>query len=89
MTYRPLSAVDSAASGKIVAATEGQVIGLTVALGDSVTKGQTLVVVEAMKMEHRHVADGDGLVIALHTVLDVQVKKGQLLVELELEAEAT
>jgi len=89
VTYRPLSAVDTAASGKIVAATEGQVIGLTVALGDSVTKGQTLVVVEAMKMEHRHVADGDGLVTALHTVLDVQVKKGQLLVELELEAEAT
>ncbi|MCZ6712000.1 MAG: ATP-grasp domain-containing protein [Gammaproteobacteria bacterium] len=89
VTYRPLSAVASSASGQIVAATEGQVIGLAVTCGDRVSKGQTLVVVEAMKMEHRHLADGDGVVTAIHTSQDMQVKKGQLLVELELEAEAT
>ncbi len=88
VTYRPLSMADAAGSGRLVAATEGQVIGLAVVPGERVTKGQTLVVIEAMKMEHRHVADGDGLVSAVHTALAVQVKKGQLLVELELEAEA-
>jgi biotin carboxyl carrier protein len=81
--------VATTASGQIAAATEGQVISLAVALGDRVSKGQTVVVVEAMKMEHRHVADGDGVVTAVHTARDVQVKKGQLLVELELEAEVT
>jgi geranyl-CoA carboxylase alpha subunit len=89
VTYRPLSTVGTAASGQIVAATEGQVIGIAVARGDRVSKGQTLVVVEAMKMEHRHVADGDGVVTAVHTARELQVRKGQLLVELELEAEAT
>jgi geranyl-CoA carboxylase alpha subunit len=88
VTHRPLSAAGSEGSGRIVAATEGQVIGLPVVPGDRVTKGQTLVVVEAMKMEHRHLADGDGVVLAVHTTLDTQVKKRQLLVELELEAEA-
>ncbi|MDH3640983.1 MAG: ATP-grasp domain-containing protein, partial [Gammaproteobacteria bacterium] len=89
ISYRPLSASADAGSGSVVAATEGQVIGLAAIPGERVSKGQTLVVVEAMKMEHRHLADGDGVVLAVHTDVDMQVKKGQLLVEVELDEEAS
>jgi geranyl-CoA carboxylase alpha subunit len=88
VTYVPLSAASEIGTGAIVAATEGQVIGLAASVGDRVAQGQTLVVVEAMKMEHRHTADGDGVVTALHVNVDMQVKKGQLLVELELDTES-
>ena len=43
-----------------MASTEGKVTALLVEEGDLVVKDQPLVIVEAMKMEHRHLADGDG-----------------------------
>ena len=49
----------------------GTVTIVNVAAGDRVTAGQTLVVLEAMKMEHRITADSDGVVI------DVLVEAGQ------------
>jgi acetyl/propionyl-CoA carboxylase alpha subunit len=49
----------------------GAVLAITVAAGDHVRTGTTMVVVEAMKMEHPIVAPTDG------TVLDVQVVAGQ------------
>ena len=62
---------------------------ILVAPCDMVTKGQTLVVVEAMKMEHRHTADGDGSVAAVSAEQGQQVKLRQLLVELTLGEEAS
>jgi geranyl-CoA carboxylase alpha subunit len=52
--------------------------------GEKVTKGQPLIVVEAMKMEHRHLADGDGEVLRLAVATGNQVKNRQLMVELKL-----
>ncbi len=89
LTYAPARSADAAGSGRIAATTEGLVTDVLVAAGDSVTKGQTLVVVEAMKMEHRHVADGDGTVAAVSAEKGQQVKLRQLLVELTLEEEAS
>ena len=40
----------------------GTITAVLVAAGDSVTAGQTLVMLEAMKMEHRIIADDDGIV---------------------------
>jgi acetyl-CoA/propionyl-CoA carboxylase biotin carboxyl carrier protein len=40
----------------------GIVVSTDVATGDSVVAGQTLLVIEAMKMEHRVVAPSDGIV---------------------------
>lgn len=45
-----------------VAPVPGTVAAVEVATGDSVAAGQTLVVLEAMKMEHRIVADADAVV---------------------------
>ncbi len=83
-TYQPAVAADAAGSGQVKAATEGLVVDVLVALGDEVSKGDTLVVVEAMKMEHRHLADGDGTVTGVKVEKGQQVKNRQLLVELEL-----
>ena len=55
----------SAADGAILAPMPGKVIALDVAEGDSVTAGQRLMVLEAMKMEHSLTAPFDGIVTQL------------------------
>ncbi len=86
-TYLPEASEDAASSGQIHAAMEGQVIKVLVAEGDKVMKGQALVIVEAMKMEHRHLADGDGEVLRLAIEAGSQVKNRQFMVELKLAGE--
>jgi len=71
-------------SGLISASTDGLVVKVLVAVGESVIKGQTLVLIEAMKMEHRHVADVDGEVASINVEAGTQVKNRQLLVELSV-----
>lgn len=55
---------------------------------DAVTKGQPLVAVEAMKMEHLVRASRDGRVSAVHAVPGALVQGGATLVELHPEAPA-
>ncbi len=86
-TYAPALLEEKGASGRIVATTEGQIVSVAVKVGASVRKGQTLLTIEAMKMEHRLAADGDGAVKALHAKEGMQVKKGDLMAELELNEE--
>lgn len=88
LTYKPAAAKDSAGSGKISASTEGLIIDVLVNVGDKVKKGQPLIIVEAMKMEHRHVADGDGEVVSVAVTIGQQVKNKQLLLELALTEQA-
>ena len=54
-----------------------------VAGGDMVTKGQKLVTLEAMKMEHSLVAPFDGTVAELNATVGGQVTEGTLLVKIE------
>lgn len=89
LTYAPVRSADAAGSGRIVATTEGLVTAILVNPGDAVVKGQTLVVVEAMKMEHRHTADADGVVSSIGAEQGQQVKLKQLLVELDIEENAS
>jgi pyruvate carboxylase subunit B len=60
----------------------GQVRAVQVTMGQSVSKGQTLLVVEAMKMEIRVVAPRDGLVKSLRVQQGQTVERDQLLVEI-------
>ena len=61
----------------------GKIIALEVAAGDAVTKGQKLLTLEAMKMEHSLTAPFDGTVAELNAEAGAQVSEGALLVRIE------
>jgi biotin carboxyl carrier protein len=61
----------------------GLIVQLRVQVGDTVTAGAGLVVMEAMKMENELRAVAAGKVRAVHVTVGAAVEKGALLVELE------
>jgi acetyl/propionyl-CoA carboxylase alpha subunit len=66
--------------GRIVAPMPGRITSIGLAPGDAVAKGQTLVTLEAMKMEHALIAPFDGAVEQVACAVGQQVSEGQLLV---------
>ena len=52
-------------------------------VGQTVRQGDTVMVLEAMKMLNRIMAPLDGRVKAIHVRINEKVSKGQLLIELE------
>ena len=57
-------------------------------MGDAVRAGETLVVLEAMKMEHPLSAPEDAVVAELRVAVGDQVEKGALLLVVEAGGEA-
>jgi geranyl-CoA carboxylase alpha subunit len=80
VTYRPAVSKDGGGSGRVVATMDGAVIGVSVEKGQSVECGQTVVVLEAMKMEHSLKSDVVGIVEEVSVSPGDQVKGKQLLV---------
>ncbi len=70
------------ASGQIEAQMPGLVREVLVQAGDHVERGQTLVILEAMKMELRMPAPFDGVVKQMHIRKGEIAARGQLLVEI-------
>ena len=66
-------------SGGLIAPMPGKVIDLKVKVGSKVKKGDTLVILEAMKMEHQVKASEDGKVSKLLIRKDDQLDNGALL----------
>jgi biotin carboxyl carrier protein len=60
----------------------GKVTQVSVKAGDKVVKGQALLTLEAMKMEHALNAPFDGVVEDLSAELGAQVSEGALLAKL-------
>ena len=60
----------------------GKILQVFVAEGERVNAGQALMVMEAMKMEHRIVASHDGIVDAVHYNAGDQVMQGAELLTL-------
>ncbi|MBX9731376.1 MAG: ATP-grasp domain-containing protein, partial [Sphingomonas sp.] len=75
------SGTASAADGAILAPMPGRVTAVDVAAGDVVTKGQRLVTLEAMKMEHSLTAPFDGTIEELNATAGGQVSEGTVLVK--------
>ena len=75
----------SASDGAILSPMPGKIIAVAVVAGDKVTKGQKIVTVEAMKMEHSLVAPFDGVVAELNAVEGGQIVEGALLAKIGKE----
>ncbi|MGH1373964.1 MAG: acetyl/propionyl/methylcrotonyl-CoA carboxylase subunit alpha [Cellvibrionaceae bacterium] len=88
VTHKPATAAGGAGSGQVKASMDGAIVDVLVAEGDRVEAGQTLVVLEAMKMEHPLKAGVTGVVTAISCSAGQQVKSKQLLVTVEAPVEA-
>jgi geranyl-CoA carboxylase alpha subunit len=81
LTLVPEITAEPGSDGKVRAAMNGTVVSIAVAEGDTVRRGDTLLVLEAMKMEHAHVAAFDGRVTTVHVTPGAQVAAYAVLIE--------
>ncbi len=72
--------------GDILSPMPGKIIAVEVTQGQTVTKGQKLLTLEAMKMEHSLVAPFDGTVAELNAEAGAQVQVEALLARIEAAA---
>jgi geranyl-CoA carboxylase alpha subunit len=73
-------------NGKVRAAMNGRVVAVLVKAGDRVAAGQPVMTLEAMKMEHVHVAGIAGTIAAIGVGEGDQVTTGMIVVEIEAAA---
>ncbi|BDD88365.1 biotin/lipoyl-containing protein [Desulfofustis limnaeus] len=80
----PRPAVQPAAGevGAVVAQMPGTILEVMVAPGERVSRGQTLLLLEAMKMANEVVAPGDGVVVEVRVAKGASVNGGEVLVVL-------
>ena len=82
--FRVKAAASGAASdGALRAPMPGRIVAAPLSDGDAVAKGQTVVVLEAMKMEHALVAPFDG-VVSLFAAVGDQVVDGAVLAQVQV-----
>jgi 3-methylcrotonyl-CoA carboxylase alpha subunit len=74
--------VDTALVGALSTPLPGTVVAVEVKAGDTVIAGQSLIVVEAMKMEHTIRAPRAGTIVAIRCRVGERVSEGIPLVEL-------
>ena len=78
-TPRFVDPADQVATGSLLAPMPGSVVSVSVAVGDEVTAGQPVLVLEAMKMQHTVHAPHDGVVEELSVSVGEQVAAGSVL----------
>ncbi|WP_132625894.1 geranyl-CoA carboxylase subunit apha [Pseudomonas aeruginosa] len=86
VTHAGASAQVGASSGTLKAPMDGAIIEVLVGEGERVGKGQLLLVLEAMKMEHPLKAGVNGVVRRVQVGRGEQVRNRQVLVEVEADA---
>lgn len=72
----------AAGANSVTAPLPGSVTVVNVKAGDAVKAGQTLVIIEAMKMENEVLAPADGTVAAVHVSAGQAVQQGDALLDL-------
>ncbi|WP_111861160.1 acetyl-CoA carboxylase biotin carboxylase subunit [Acinetobacter sp. CFCC 10889] len=85
-TYAPPETSDVTGDGEIRAPMDGAIINILVNTGDTVTKGQTLLILEAMKIQQQIKSDVDGVVEEIIGQVGQQVKKRQLVFNIQANA---
>ncbi|MBA4305867.1 MAG: methylcrotonoyl-CoA carboxylase [Sphingopyxis sp.] len=80
------SGLGAVGDGAILSPMPGRIIAVDVSAGQSVARGQKLLTLEAMKMEHSLTAPFDGVVAELNAEAGMQVQVEALLVRIEAMA---
>lgn len=83
ITHAPAASLDTEGDGVLRAPMDGAIVSLLVSVGDKVQKGQTLAVMEAMKIEHQLKANRDGTIENITMAEKQQVKKRQQLLTIK------
>jgi|TARA_B110000879_G_C11130801_1_gene495944 biotin carboxyl carrier protein len=81
-----LSVVEDATAGDILAPMPGLILDIMVSAGDPIYKGDSLLILEAMKMENVIKAEADGIVKSVCLAKGDSVEKNQLIIEIEADA---
>ena len=89
ITYAAPASANTIGDGKIRAPMDGAIVNILVNVGDQVTQGQTLLILEAMKIQQQIKADVDGVVTEIGGQLGQQVKKRQVLLSIQVDDNAT
>jgi biotin carboxyl carrier protein len=76
----PAAAVPAGGGVKVTAPMPGNILGVRVSAGQTVAKGDILVILEAMKMENEIMAPSDGTVAGVHVNKGDPVETGALLI---------
>jgi geranyl-CoA carboxylase alpha subunit len=86
LSQAPPERDDDASHGVIASRMHGALVRLAVEVGQRVRKGDFVLAIEAMKMEHRIDAPIDGVVAEVGAAAGTQVAPGRLLVRIEADA---
>ena len=76
-------AAPKAGANSLTSPLPGNIISVGVAVGDTVKRGQTVLVMESMKMENNIPAPRDGKVTAIHVAAGKSVMQGDALLDIE------
>jgi len=87
-TYAPPATAAAGSDGKLRAPMDGRIVAIKVAPGDTVARGQTLVVLEAMKIQHQLKAVLDARVESVSVQEGQQVANRAVLVTMAADAPA-
>jgi geranyl-CoA carboxylase alpha subunit len=87
-TYMPPASAAAGSDGKLRAPMDGRILAIKVAAGDKVVRGQTLVVLEAMKIQHQIKAALDAEVESIAVQEGQQVANRTVLVTMAADAAA-
>ena len=78
-----LNVINTAKLKNIIAPMPGLILDIMVAVGDEVNEGDSMLILEAMKMENVIKAEGSGIVTSVSNAVGETVEKGQLIIEIE------
>ncbi len=78
----PSTSTCAAGSAEVRAKFNGKVIAIQTEVGNTVKRGDTLLVIESMKLEHAIAAAQDGVVTGIDVVFGQQTTTGQILIRL-------
>lgn len=79
----PLKVNPSSQKTKILSPLPGSVFALNVKVGDTIKEGDSLLILEAMKMENDISAEKGGVISAIHVTVGQHVLQNDLLIEFE------